>query len=240
MTASSRLSERILVILPTYNEAENVTGLTQLVLQQDERIEVLVVDDGSPDGTAERVEELRVDESRVHLIRRPGKLGLGTAYLAGFRFGLDEGYSLVFTMDCDFSHNPRYLSKMIEKLGDCDLVVGSRYVNGGGIENWPWYRLLLSRFANFYARTLLRLELRDCTAGFRGYRREVLEGVDPFDVRSSGYSFLEEMAWKVSRAGFSIAEVPIVFEQRQAGSSKIESREIYLAAWKVLVTALRG
>ena len=240
MTASSRLSERILVILPTYNEAENVTGLTQLVLQQDERIEVLVVDDGSPDGTAERVEELRVDEPRVHLIRRPGKLGLGTAYLAGFRFGLDEGYSLVFTMDCDFSHNPRYLSQMIEKLGDCDLVVGSRYVKGGGIENWPWYRLLLSRFANFYARTLLRLELRDCTAGFRGYRREVLEGVDPFDVRSSGYSFLEEMAWKVSRAGFSIAEVPIVFEQRQAGSSKIESREIYLAAWKVLVTALRG
>ena len=239
MTASSRLSERILVILPTYNEAENVTGLTRLVLQQDERIEVLVVDDGSPDGTAEQVEALRADEPRVHLIRRPGKLGLGTAYLAGFRFGLDEGYSLVFTMDCDFSHNPRYLSEMIEKLRDCDLVVGSRYVKGGGIENWPWYRLLLSRFANFYARTLLRLELRDCTAGFRGYRREVLEGVDPFDVRSSGYSFLEEMAWKVSRAGFSIAEVPIVFEQRQAGSSKIESREIYLAAWKVLITALR-
>jgi dolichol-phosphate mannosyltransferase len=239
LTASSRLSERILVILPTYNEAENVTGLTRLVLQQDERIEVLVVDDGSPDGTAEQVEALRADEPRVHLIRRPGKLGLGTAYLAGFRFGLDEGYSLVFTMDCDFSHNPRYLSEMIEKLRDCDLVVGSRYVKGGGIENWPWYRLLLSRFANFYARTLLRLELRDCTAGFRGYRREVLEGVDPFDVRSSGYSFLEEMAWKVSRAGFSIAEVPIVFEQRQAGSSKIESREIYLAAWKVLITALR-
>jgi dolichol-phosphate mannosyltransferase len=239
LTASSRLSERILVILPTYNEAENVTGLTRLVLQQDERIEVLVVDDGSPDGTAEQVEALRADEPRVHLIRRPGKLGLGTAYLAGFRFGLDEGYSLVFTMDCDVSHNPRYLSEMIEKLRDCDLVVGSRYVKGGGIENWPWYRLLLSRFANFYARTLLRLELRDCTAGFRGYRREVLEGVDPFDVRSSGYSFLEEMAWKVSRAGFSIAEVPIVFEQRQAGSSKIESREIYLAAWKVLITALR-
>ena len=239
MSASSRISERILVILPTYNEAENVTGLAPLVLQQDERIDVLVVDDGSPDGTAERVEELRADEPRVHLIRRPGKLGLGTAYLAGFRFGLDEGYSLVFTMDCDFSHNPRYLPQMIEKLRDCDLVVGSRYVKGGGIENWPWYRLLLSRFANFYARTLLRLELRDCTAGFRGYRREVLEGVDPFDLRSSGYSFLEEMAWKVSRAGFSIAEVPIVFEQRQAGSSKIESREIYLAAWKVLITALR-
>lgn len=239
MTASSPLSERILVILPTYNEAENVIGLTELILEQDQRIHVLVVDDASPDGTAERVEDLKAREPRVHLIRRAGKLGLGTAYLAGFRFGLDEGYSFVFTMDCDFSHNPRYLPQMIDKLSECDLVVGSRYVKGGGIENWPWYRLLLSRFANFYARTLLRLELHDCTAGFRGYRREVLEGVDPFDVRSSGYSFLEEMAWKVSRAGFSIAEVPIVFEQRQAGSSKIESREIYLAAWKVLVTALR-
>lgn len=233
-------SESILVILPTYNEVENVIGLARLVLEQDPRIEVLVVDDGSPDGTAERVEELRASESRVHLIQRPGKMGLGTAYLAGFRFGLDANYTSVFTMDCDFSHNPRYLPKMIEKLKECDLVVGSRYVPGGGIENWPWYRLLLSRFANFYARTLLRLDLHDCTAGFRGYRREVLEGVNPFDIRSSGYSFLEEMAWKVSRAGFSIAEVPIVFEQRKAGSSKIESREIYLAAWKVLVTAFRG
>ncbi|MCH2186898.1 polyprenol monophosphomannose synthase [Myxococcota bacterium] len=239
MTDSTDSSESILVILPTYNEAENVIGLTRLILEQDSRIDVLVVDDGSPDGTAHLVEELKASESRVHLIQRAGKMGLGTAYLAGFRFGLDEDYKSVFTMDCDFSHNPRYLPDMIEKLKTCDLVVGSRYVRGGGIENWPWYRLLLSRFANFYARTLLRLDLRDCTAGFRGYRREVLERVDPFDVRSSGYSFLEEMAWKVARAGFSIAEVPIVFEQRKAGSSKIESREIYLAAWKVLMTALR-
>jgi dolichol-phosphate mannosyltransferase len=239
LTDSTLPSESILVILPTYNEAENVIGLSRLVLEQDPRIHVLVVDDGSPDGTAERVEELMTSESRVHLIKRPGKMGLGTAYLAGFRFGLDENYMSVFTMDCDFSHNPVYLPKMIEKLKECDLVVGSRYVPGGGIENWPWYRLLLSRFANFYARTLLRLDLHDCTAGFRGYRREVLEGVNPFDVRSSGYSFLEEMAWKVARSGFSIAEVPIVFEQRKAGSSKIESREIYLAAWKVLMTAIR-
>jgi len=239
LTDSTLSLENILVILPTYNEAENVIGLSRLVLEQDPRIHVLVVDDGSPDGTAELVEELMASESRVHLIERPGKMGLGTAYLAGFRFGLDENFMSVFTMDCDFSHNPRYLPKMIEKLKECDLVVGSRYVSGGGIENWPWYRLLLSRFANFYARTLLRLDLHDCTAGFRGYRRKVLEGVNPFDVRSSGYSFLEEMAWKVARSGFSIAEVPIVFEQRKAGSSKIESREIYLAAWKVLMIAIR-
>ncbi|MAI80375.1 MAG: dolichyl-phosphate beta-D-mannosyltransferase [Deltaproteobacteria bacterium] len=229
----------ILIVLPTYNEVDNVCDLIRLILKVDSRIEVLVVDDSSPDGTAAAVEELKTDEPRVHLLVRPGKLGLGTAYLAGFRFGLDKGCSIVFTMDCDFSHNPSYLPEMIGRLGDSDMVVGSRYVPGGGIENWPWYRLVLSRFANVYARTLLRLKVRDCTAGFRGYRREVLETVDPFSIRSSGYSFLEEMAWKVTRYGFSISEVPIVFEQRKAGSSKIESREIYLAAWTVLRTAFK-
>ena len=229
----------ILIVLPTYNEVDNVCDLIRLILKVDSRIEVLVVDDSSPDGTAAAVEKLKTDEPRVHLLVRPGKLGLGTAYLAGFRFGLDKGRSIVFTMDCDFSHNPSYLPEMIGRLGDSDMVVGSRYVPGGGIENWPWYRLVLSRFANVYARTLLRLKVRDCTAGFRGYRREVLETVDPFSIRSSGYSFLEEMAWKVTRYGFSISEVPIVFEQRKAGSSKIESREIYLAAWTVLRTAFK-
>ncbi|MFP6641109.1 MAG: polyprenol monophosphomannose synthase, partial [Myxococcota bacterium] len=203
-------------------------------------IDVLVVDDASPDGTADLVKEIRAGEPRVHLIERPAKLGLGTAYLAGFRFGLDAGHSLIFTMDCDFSHNPSYLPRMITELAECDVVVGSRYIEGGGIENWPWYRLVLSKFANFYARTLLRLQIRDCTAGFRGYRREVLEVVDPFQVRSSGYSFLEEMAWRVTRFGFRIAEIPIVFEQRKAGSSKIESQEIYRAAWNVLITAFRS
>lgn len=233
------LTERILVVLPTYNEAGNVVDLVRQVLSQDERIDVLVVDDSSPDGTADRVKEVRAAEPRVHLVERPGKLGLGTAYLAGFRFGLDAGYSVIFTMDCDFSHNPSYLPSMISELAECDVVVGSRYVKGGGIENWPWYRLVLSKFANLYARTLLRLTIRDCTAGFRGYRSQVLEAVDPFQVRSSGYSFLEEMAWRVTRFGFRIAEVPIIFEQRKAGSSKIESQEIYRAAWNVLTTAFR-
>lgn len=239
MPEQTTSAERILIVLPTYNEAGNVVDLIRQVLDQDPRIEVVIVDDASPDGTAQRVQEARASTQRVHLIERPEKLGLGTAYLAGFRLGLDAGYSLIFTMDCDFSHNPRYLPRMITELAECDVVVGSRYVPGGGIENWPWYRLMLSKFANFYARTLLRVEIRDCTAGFRGYRREVLEVVDPFEVRSSGYSFLEEMAWRVTRFGFRISEIPIVFEQRKAGSSKIESREIYLAAWKVLITALR-
>ena len=239
MSRESVPAERILVILPTYNEAENVVNLSGRVLGEDPRIEVLVVDDASPDGTGDLVEQALASEPRLHLLRRAGKLGLGTAYLAGFRYGVDEGFDFVFTMDCDFSHEPSYLPGLIELLAEHDMVIGSRYVPGGGIRNWPWPRRLLSRFANFYARTLLRVPVRDCTAGFRGYRRQVLETVDPFAIRSSGYSFLEEMAWRVDRFGFSIAEFPIIFEQRNAGVSKIESSEIYLAAWYVLLTALR-
>ena len=154
MPEQTTSAERILIVLPTYNEAGNVVDLIRQVLDQDPRIEVVIVDDASPDGTAQRVQEARASTQRVHLIERPEKLGLGTAYLAGFRLGLDAGYSLIFTMDCDFSHNPRYLPQMITELAECDVVVGSRYVPGGGIENWPWYRLMLSKFANFYARTL--------------------------------------------------------------------------------------
>jgi dolichol-phosphate mannosyltransferase len=231
--------KRVLVILPTYNEADNVISLSGQVLAQDPSIEVLVVDDNSPDGTGDLVEEASRTEPRLHLLRRPGKLGLGTAYLAGFRHGIEQDFDRIFTMDCDFSHNPKYLGEMLKAMDDYDMVIGSRYVPGGGIENWPWHRRLLSAFANFYARTLLRLEVRDCTAGYRGYSREVLETVEPFQIRSSGYSFLEEMAWRVTHCGFSIGEIPIVFEQRKAGASKIESTEIYLAAWYVLATAIR-
>jgi dolichol-phosphate mannosyltransferase len=232
-------ANRVLVILPTYNEADNVLSLSSDVLAQDPSIDVLVVDDNSPDGTGDLVEEAARTEPRLHLLRRPGKLGLGTAYLAGFRYGIEHDFDRVFTMDCDFSHNPKYLGEMLKAMDAHDMVIGSRYVPGGGIENWPWHRRLLSAFANFYARTLLRLEVRDCTAGYRGYSREVLETVDPFQIRSSGYSFLEEMAWRVTHCGFSIGEIPIVFEQRKAGASKIESSEIYLAAWYVLATAMR-
>lgn len=231
-------SDRVLVILPTYDEAENVIALVSEVLAQDPRIDVLVVDDASPDGTGDLVQDAATSQSRLHLIRRPGKLGLGSAYLAGFRYGLDHGHALLFTMDCDFSHSPRYLPAMLDALGEYDAVIGSRYVPGGGVLNWPWYRRWLSRFANAYTRTLLRLDVRDCTAGYRGYRREVIEAVDPFQIRSSGYSFLEEMVWRVTRHGFRTGEVPIVFEERRAGRSKIESREIYRAAWAVLETAV--
>jgi glycosyltransferase involved in cell wall biosynthesis len=231
---------RALVVIPTYNEAENIVPLAREVLAQAASLDVLVVDDASPDGTGQRVAEAGASEPRLRLLERAGKLGLGSAYLAGFRYGLDHGYELIFTMDGDGSHAPRHLPALLEAARSNDLVVGSRYVPGGGIRNWPLHRRALSAFANFYTRTLLRLPVRDCTSGFRGYARPVLEAVDPFGVRSSGYSFLEEMLVRVQRAGFRIAEVPIVFQDRMLGASKINRSEIYRAAWHVLVMALRG
>lgn len=233
------MSTRALVILPTYDEAENVLPLSSEVLAQDPSLEVLVVDDASPDGTGDLVERARRKEPRLHLLRRPGKLGLGSAYLAGFRHGIDHGYDLVLTMDCDYSHHPRYLPRVLEAAADADLVIGSRYVSGGGVANWPLRRRLLSRFANLYTRLLLRVPVGDCTAGFRCYRRAVLEAVDPFGIEASGYSFLEEMVWRVHHAGFRITEIPIVFEDRTHGVSKIDQREIYRAAGHVLATAFR-
>jgi dolichol-phosphate mannosyltransferase len=230
---------RALVVLPTYNEAENVLPLSADVLAQDAQIDVLVVDDNSPDGTGDLVEAAHRHEPRLHLLRRPRKLGLGTAYLDGFRHALERGYDRVLTMDCDYSHHPRYLAQILEIAADTDMVIGSRYVAGGGVANWPLRRRLLSRFANFYTRWLLRLPVRDCTAGFRCYNRAVLEAIDPFSVSASGYSFLEEMVWRVHHAGFAIREIPIVFEDRRRGSSKIDRVEIFRAARHVLVTAFR-
>jgi dolichol-phosphate mannosyltransferase len=226
-------------VLPTYDEAENILPLSAEVLAVAPELEVLVVDDNSPDGTGDLVADRATTEPRLHLLRREAKLGLGTAYLAGFRYGLDHGFDQVFTMDADFSHNPRYIPEMLAAMEHYDVVIGSRYVPGGGIENWPIHRRVLSAFANFYARFLLRLPVRDCTAGFRCYASEVLESVEPFEIQASGYSFLEEMVFRVCRCGFTVGEIPIVFENRRAGSSKIDSPEIYRAAWHVLATALR-
>ena len=230
---------RSLVVLPTYDEAENVLRLAGEIFAQVPELEILVVDDASPDGTGDLVEEEGRREPRLHLLRRPGKLGLGTAYLAGFRHGLDQGYDRVLTMDCDFSHRPRYLPDLLRGMDDHDMMVGSRYVPGGGVANWPAHRRALSAFANLYTRALLRMPVRDCTSGFRCYAREVLETVDPFAVRSSGYSFLYEMVFRVHRAGFRIGETPILFEDREAGSSKINRSEIWRAAYHVLGTAVR-
>jgi dolichol-phosphate mannosyltransferase len=239
LSGSSVREKRALVILPTYNEAENVLPLAREIQDAHPSLEILVVDDDSPDGTGDIVAQAQASQPRLHLLRRAGKQGLGTAYLAGFRYGLEQDFDFIFTMDGDRSHNPKYLPAMLAQLEDHDMVIGSRYVPGGGIENWPIHRRILSAFANSYTRFLLRITVRDCTSGYRGYRREVLETVDPHGVRSSGYSFLYEMAWRVSKTGHAIGEIPIVFEQRIAGDSKIDSSEIYFAAWRVLMTALR-
>lgn len=230
---------RSLVILPTYNEADNVVPLCRSILSKLPELDVLVIDDASPDGTGELVEREAAGEPRLRLLRRPGKLGLGSAYLAGFRTAVEGGYANALTMDCDLSHDPRYLPDLLAAMDSADLAIGSRYVPGGGIESWPLHRRALSAFANFYTRSLLRLPVRDCTSGYRCYSRAVLEAVNPFESRSSGYAFLEEMVWRVHRAGFRVTEIPILFVDRRQGASKISQSEIYRAAWHVLTTALR-
>jgi dolichol-phosphate mannosyltransferase len=237
--ASRRAIARALVTIPTYNEIGTIESLSLAVLRQDPRLEVLVVDDGSPDGTGDRVEALGCSEPRLHLLRRSHKAGLGTAYLAGFHYGLESGYDVVFTMDGDGSHDPGVLPAMLAALSDCDMVIGSRYIPGGGIANWKLHRRILSLFANWYTRKLLRIPQRDCTSGYRGYRCETLRAVDPFDTHASGYSFLEELVWKVHSRGFRVIEVPIVFVDRHMGMTKIELSEIVKAAWHVLQNARR-
>ena len=227
---------RSLVVIPTYNEAPNILPLVRAILAQSDRLSVVVVDDGSPDGTGELIEAEA--QQRLHLIQRHRKLGLGSAHLAGFRFGLDQDFDLILTMDADGSHDPKHIPEMLALLETTDAVIGSRYVPGG--ENVDRaHRRLLSRFANWYTRVLLGLPLRDCTSGYRGYNARVLERINPFRIRSSGYSFLEAIAWRVHRAGFVTREVPIRFTNRTQGRSKIETREIFRAAWQVGVTALR-
>lgn len=226
---------RTLIVIPTYNEVETAPPLIRALQEGHSEIEVLVVDDASPDGTADAIERLSAPERPVHVLRRVGKQGIGSAHQAGFRFGLDRGFDRIFTMDGDGSHDADDLGPMLAALDAHDMVIGSRYMPGGGVANWPLHRRLLSRFANWYTRTLLGLPYRDCTSGYRGYRREVLEGADVFSIRASGYSFLEQMVWRVDHSGFSISETPIRFVDRHAGKSKIETAEIFKAAWDVLV-----
>ena len=233
-------SVRALVVLPTYNEVDNVGPLTEALLCHATEAEILIVDDSSPDGTAERVQELQRSEPRIHLLCRPKKLGLGSAYLAGFEFGIERGHDLLVTMDADLSHDPSHLPDLLDASSDHPLVIGSRYVEGGGIRNWSWHRRLLSAVANSYARALLGLDVRDCTSGYRCYHRQAIEAAQAFDLRSSGYSFLYEMLARISAADLSVVEVPIVFEQRKAGRSKINSSEIFVAMWRVLTAGLRS
>ncbi len=228
------MAEKALVIIPTYNEAVNLSNLVPQVLAQDPRLEVLVVDDNSPDGTGQLGESLAAENPRVHILHRTAKQGLGTAYLAGFKWGLERDYAYFFEMDADFSHDPAHLKEFLKAVQDADLVLGSRYLAGRvTVVNWPMGRLLLSYFANVYARWVTGLKIWDLTGGFKCYRRRVLEGVDLTQVRSNGYAFQIEMSVRAWRKGFKLAEIPIVFVDRTEGQSKMNRAIVREAVWMV-------
>lgn len=226
-------NQRYLVIIPTYNEVENIGKLIPVVLEQHRDLDILVVDDNSPDGTAETVSSWMKKSKRIRLLRREEKLGLGTAYVAGFRFALENDYDVVFEMDADFSHDPHELPRFIDSIREYDLVIGSRYIRGVNVVNWPISRLLLSWSANLYTRIVTGLPVRDATAGFKAFRREVLERIDLDSVRSDGYAFQIEMSFKAWKLGYRILEIPIVFVDRRVGTSKMNPGIIREAAWMV-------
>jgi dolichol-phosphate mannosyltransferase len=228
------MPERALVVIPTYNEIGNITSIVSQVLGQDPRLEVLVVDDNSPDGTGQCADALAAQEPRAHVLHREGKLGLGTAYLAGFRWALDRGYDYVFEMDADFSHDPAHLKQFLKAIEGADLVLGSRYLDGRvTVVNWPIARLLLSYCANVYARWITGLRIWDLTGGFKCFRRRVLEAIELPQVRSNGYAFQIEMSVRAWRKGFQLKEIPIVFVDRTEGQSKMNQAIVREAVWMV-------
>ncbi|MGB5304320.1 MAG: polyprenol monophosphomannose synthase [Gemmatimonadota bacterium] len=232
---------RALVVMPTYNEAGNLASIVPVVLDQDPRIDVLVVDDASPDGTGEVADLMASDNPRVHVVHREGKQGLGSAYLRGFTWGLENGYEFLLEMDSDHSHDPKYLPALLEAAeGDLDLVIGSRYVSGVNVINWPMSSLLLSWFANKYARVVTGLPLSDATAGFKCFRREVLEAIDFSKVGSTGYTFQIEMDFRAWKKGFRVGEVPIVFVDRTEGESKMSGAIVREAVWRVWALRFRS
>jgi len=223
----------VTVIVPTYNEIENITDLVTQILALPVDARVIVVDDNSPDGTGDAADALAAENTRVSVIHRAGKLGLGTAYIAGFKKALADGADLICTMDADFSHHPKYIPAMVDLAKTHHVTIGSRYVPGGGVENWEWYREFLSWGANHFARLMLGLHANDCTAGFRCYHRTVLENIDLDAIFSNGYSFLIEMAYKCQRMGCTFGETPIIFANRARGTSKISQQEIFKAMYTV-------
>lgn len=232
---------KAMVVVPTYNERDNIERLVADILAQDEGIEVLVVDDDSPDGTGEIVDRMVAGNPRLHALHRPGKLGLGSAYCDGFRLALNKGAEYIVEMDADFSHDPAMLPLFFEKMKDFDLVIGSRYLNGVSVVNWPLRRLMLSYFANVYTRFITGLKISDCTGGFKCFRRTVLESIDLSRIKSDGYSFQIEMNYRCVENGFRIGEIPIIFVDRHAGSSKMSRkivREAVFIVWKLKIGSI--
>ena len=228
------MPDRALVIVPTYNERFNIARLIPAILAQDPSLEVLVVDDASPDGTGDVVDGIAANNNRVNIIHRSGKLGLGTAYIAGFRWALERRYDLVFEMDADFSHNPERLPEFLATIREADVVLGSRYQNGHvHFVNWPMSRLFLSYAANIYARAVTGLPIFDTTGGFKCFRRNVLESIDLNSVKSNGYAFQIEMSYRAWKRGFRLVEIPIIFVDRTEGESKMSKKIVREAIWMV-------
>lgn len=234
-------SHRTLVIIPTYNELENLPLIVGRIRTARPDVHILIVDDGSPDGTGELADELAADDQRMHVMHRTVKNGLGAAYLAAFAWGLEHGYAVIVEMDADGSHAPEQLYRLLEAIDNgADLVIGSRYVEGGTVRDWPWRRLALSRTANGYARLLLGVEIHDITAGYRAYRRRVLEKLDLETVDSKGYCFQVDLTWRSINNGFTVAEVPITFSERELGVSKMSGSNIREAMVKTARWGIEG
>lgn len=222
-----------LIIVPTYNELENIQRLLPELMALSPDVRVLVVDDNSPDGTGRLADELAAENERISVLHRPQKLGLGSAYVAGFRFAVQQDVDCVFEMDADFSHDPAMIPRFIEQIKSCDVVIGSRYISGINVVNWPMSRLLLSYFANIYTRVVTGMTIRDATSGFKCFRREVLEHIDLDNVRSDGYAFQIEMNFRCWRKGYRVREIPIIFVDRRSGTSKLSRGVINEAVWIV-------
>jgi len=218
---------KTLIIVPTYNELDNLRPLLKEIFTYAPETDVLIVDDNSPDGTGKLADEISSENPQVHVMHRAGKLGLGTAYIAGFKYAIEHGYDAAFEMDADFSHNPRYLPDFLKAIENADLVIGSRYISGGGTPNWSFLRRFISGGGNIFARFMLGIPVHDCTAGYRCYRREVLESIDLDHIESQGYAFQVELAYRVYKKGFRIVEIPIIFLDRRVGKSKM-SRKIFV------------
>jgi len=236
-------SENKLIIIPTYNEIENIEKLIKDIIMIDHTLDILIVDDNSPDGTGKLVEKLKEEYNNLILIHREGKLGLGTAYVTGFKYALQNGYSIIFEMDADFSHDPNEIPNFLKAIKDADLVIGSRYIKGVNVVNWPLSRLLLSYFANRYTRFVTGLPVCDSTGGYKCFRRKVLESINLEEVRSGGYSFQIEMNFKAWKKGFKLKEIPIIFIDRAVGKSKMSKqiiREAVWMVWKLKIKSLLG
>jgi dolichol-phosphate mannosyltransferase len=227
---------KTLIIIPTYNEKDNLSPLLKEIFSYAPETDILIVDDHSPDGTGELADEIHKQNAQVNVLHRPDKQGLGTAYIAGFKYAIDHGYDAAFEMDADFSHDPRYLPDFLKAIEDADLVIGSRYIPGGDTPNWSLLRRFISGGGNIFARFMLGIPVHDCTAGYRCYRRKVLEDIDLDTVQSQGYAFQIELVYRVMRHGFKIEETPIVFMDRRVGKSKM-SRKIVIEGFTYVLKA---